>query len=188
MRHNQAMHRQSPGLLVARAFSCWNWKCALISAGTRSLVYLGAMARGGSHGRMAIVLVELAYVSLTSGIYAGLQQKALGLRSRLAGNLLIVIGVPGLSQCLDWLAHRFAGAPAPPQATLAVCIFAALSALFHLHLMRSGALLTGDCGRSLKDDLRRLPRLAAGFVLKPLVLSPVLAERIERALEDKAAA
>lgn len=188
MRHNQAMRQQSPGPLVARAIACWNWKCALISATTRSLVYLAAMARSGPHGRLAIVLVEIAYVTLTSGLYAGLQQKALGMRSRLVGNLIIVIGVPGLAQCLDWLAHRAAGAPVPPRATLAVCFFAAVSALFHLHVMRSGALLTGDCGRSLGEDMRRMPRLVAGFVLRPLVLSPALAERIERVLDNEAAA
>ena len=150
-----------------QALTCWNWKCAVLSATARSLIYLAAMARTGIRGSLAIVLVEIGYVALTAGIYAGMQQKALGLRSRLLGNLIIVFGVPGLSQALDWLAHRITGAPAPARATFAVCCFAALSALFHLHVMRNGAFLTGQ-GRSLFDDFRRMPRLIAMFVLKPV--------------------
>lgn len=148
--------------------SCWNWKCALLSATARSLVYLAAMTRSGLSGRCAVVLVEIAYVALTGGVFAGMQQRALGLRSRFLGNLIVVLGVPGLAQAIDWLAHRISGAAAPGKATLAVSVFAALSALFHLHVMRNGAFLTGH-GRSLLEDFRRIPRLAAGFVLRPMV-------------------
>jgi len=147
--------------------SCWNWKCALLSATARSIVYLTAMARTGLRGGLAIALVEMAYVTLTAGIYAGMQQKALGFSSKLLGNLTIAVGVPGLSLALDWLAHRAAGAPAPARATVAVCIFAGISALFHLHVMRRGAFLTGHGGRTLVEDFRRIPRLTAGFVLIP---------------------
>jgi hypothetical protein len=154
--------------LLRQAFSCWNWKCAVLSATARSLVYLAAMSRKGFQGSLAVVLVEVAYVTLTAGVYAGLQQKALGLRSRLVGNLLITVGVPGLAQVLDWVAHRVTGAAVTGKATAAVCVFAALSALFHLHVMRQGAFLTGT-GRSLVDDFRRMPRMIAGFVTRPAV-------------------
>jgi hypothetical protein len=155
--------------VLRQALSWWNWKCALMSATARSLVYLVAMTRSGLPGRFAVVLVEIGYFTLTAGVYAGMQQKALTLRFRMWGNLIVVLGVPGLAQALDWLAHRFAGAAAPGRATLAVCVFAALSALFHLHVMRKGAFLSGQ-GRSLLDDFRRIPRLVAGFVLSPVAL------------------
>jgi hypothetical protein len=160
------MHPHSR-FLQAQALACWNWKCAVTSATARSLVYLVAMARTGLRGSLAVVLVEIAYVALTAGIYAGMQQKALGLRSRLLGNLTIVFGVPGLSQALDWFAHHMMGAPVPARATAAVCFYATLSALFHLHVMRSGAFLTGQ-GQSLLNDFRRMPRLIATFVTKPV--------------------
>jgi hypothetical protein len=124
---------------------------------------------------LAVVLVEIVYVSLTAGIYAGMQQKALALRSRLLGNLVITVGVPGLAQALDWLTHWLSGAPVTGKATLAVCLFAALSALFHLHVMRQGAFLTGT-GRSLADDFRRMPWIVAGFVMRPVVLLRRLGE------------
>ena len=156
-----------------------------MSATARSVVYLAAMARG-VQGRLAVVVVEMVYVTLTAGIYAGMQQRALGLRSRLAGNLIVVLGVPGLAQILDWLTHRMTGAAATGRATLAVSVFAALSALFHLHVMRNGVFLTGQ-GRSLFDDFRRIPRLIAGFVARPVVLVAAATSRSGRAMESEGA-
>lgn len=168
--------------LLAKAFACWNWKCALISAVARSAVYLVAMLRSG-HSQagstaLSVVLVEMAYVTLTAGIYAGMQQQALSFRSRIAGNLTVVLAVPGLSQLLDWLAHRVVGAAAPGRATLAVCVFTVISALFHLHVMRRGAFLTGRQGLSLRDDFRRMPRLIGGFVATPVLLVVAAGSRL----------
>jgi hypothetical protein len=178
------MFTQSP--LLTQAYSCWNWKCALLSATVRSLVYLAAMARTGVRGSIAVVVVEIVYVTLTAGVYAGMQQKALGLRARWLGNLIVVLGVPGLAQALDWLAHRLTGATATGRATLAVSLFAGLSALFHLHVMRNGVFLTGT-GRSLVDDFRRMPRLIAGFVAKPIALLVALTSDVGHAIESEIA-
>jgi hypothetical protein len=180
------MQPASRSALYAQALSCWNWKCALLSTSARSLVYLAAMARTGPSSRLAVVAVEIAYVTLTAGLYAGLQQKALGIRSRLLGNLTIALVVPGLAQLLDWLAHRTAGAVAPPRATLAVCVFTAISALFHLYVMRRGVFLSGR-GSSLFDDFRRIPRLIAGFVLRPIGAISTLSLRLVRTIESQTA-
>jgi len=131
-----------------------------MSATARSVVYLAAMSRKGFQSSLAVVLVEIAYVTLTAGIYAGLQQRALAVRPRLVGSLIITVGVPALSQALDWTAHRVTGAAVTGKATLAVCLFAGISALIHLHLMRRGAFLTG-IGTSLADDFRSVFSLAA---------------------------
>jgi len=171
--------------LHAQVFSCWNWKCALLSATARSLVYLAALRRSGPHGRLSIVLVEIAYVALTAGVYAALQQRALGLRSRLLGNVLVAVGVPALAQTLDWLAHRAVGAHVPAQAMVAVSVFTGISALFHLYVMRRGVFLTGR-GFSLWDDFRRIPKLVVTFVAAPVVLLISLAIRTERATEPEA--
>jgi len=138
-------------------------------------------------GSVGVVLVEIAYVTLTAGLFAGMQQKALGIRSRLLGNGLIVLGVPWLAQALDWLAHRAAGAPATWRATIAVSFYATLSAIFHLYVMRRGAFLTGRDGRSLRNDLRRVPRLIAGFVLAPVMLISAGAVRLARVKGTEAA-
>jgi hypothetical protein len=149
----------------------------LLSAVARSLVYLATMMRAGAHGRLAVVLVEMGYVTLTAGIYAGMQQKALRVRPRLVGSAIVVVGVPGLAQLFDLLAHHATGAVAPPRATLSVCVFALISALFHLHVMRHGAFLTGSVGRSLAEDFRAMPRLVAGFAARPFVMVRSLQSR-----------
>ena len=159
----------------AQLCAAWHWKCALLSALARSIVYLAAMVRTRSHGRFSVVLVEMLYVTLTAGIYAGMQQKALGLRSRLLGNLTAAVAVPALAQLLDILTHLAIGAAVPLRATIAVCVFACVSALFHVHIMRRGVLLTGAKGHSLVEDFRRIPRLLAEFVLTPVALIAALA-------------
>jgi hypothetical protein len=146
-----------------------------------------ALSRTGLRGGLSVVLVEMAYVSLTAGLYAGMQQKALGLRNRLLGNLIVVLGVPGMAQLLDWLAHRVAGAAVPNRAILTVCAFTLISALFHLHVMRRGTFLTNRHGLSLLEDFRRMPRLIAGFVVAPVVVLSALAARFNNEAESEAA-
>ena len=171
---------------LAQVFSCWNWKCALLRATARTGVYLAALARSAPHGRLSIVLVEIAYVTLTAGLYAGMQQRALRLRSRLLGNAIVAFGVPALAQLLDWFSHRAVGAAVPPRAMLAVSLFTAVSALFHLFVMRRGVFLTG-CGRSLLDDFRAIPRLIAAFVVAPFAWISSFAVRSQQAAESEAA-
>lgn len=182
--HPQSLHPWPRIFAVAATsvhsvFDYWNWKCALMSAATRSLIYLTSMAGTELRGSLSVALVETAYVIATAGLYAGLQQRALAWRPRVLGDLAIVLAVPALAQAFDWLTHRACGAPAPGHATFAVCVFAAVSALFHRHLMRRGAFLTGRRARSLASDFRCLPRLAAGFVLRLLVFLPQSARTLE---------
>jgi hypothetical protein len=171
--------------LLKQAFAYWNWKCALMSATARSLVYLTTMAYTDLHRAVPVVLVEVGYVTLTAGVYAGIQQNALRLRSRLLGNLVVVVGVPGLAQVLDWCTHHFTHTVATGRTTLAVCLFALLSALFHLHVMRNGGFLSGQ-GRSLLDDFRRVPRFIAGFVLRPIDLFTARISRPASSVEPEA--
>ena len=157
-----------------------------MSATVRSVVYLAAMTRSHHSNRLAVVLVELAYVTATAGVYAGLQQRALHLRSRLLGNFVIAVAVPGMAQALDWLAHRFVGAPVPSSATVAAGMFTLVSALFHLHVMRSGVFLTGHGRHSLAEDFRRVPRLLLGFAIQPVTLLASAGVRVGRTVESEA--
>jgi len=168
--------------------SCWNWKCALMSAVVRSVVYGLAMMHNGLRDGAAVIAVEMLYVTLTAGLYAGLQQRALEIRRRWLGDLAIVLGVPALSQVVDWMLHRAMGAPAPHRALISVCVFTLISALFHRHVMREGTFLTGAQGLSLKDDFRRIPRLIVSFAASPGVLLRALPMRGGRTEEEKLAA
>ena len=170
-----------------QALACWNWKCALLSATARSLVYLVAMIRTRTPGHLLIIAVEIAYVSLTAGVWAGLQQRALALRSRALGNFCVVAAVPALAQALDWLIHRAVGAPVSERVTVSVCVFSGVSALFHLHAMRRGTFVTGSASRTLVHDFRALPGLVAGFVLRPVSLLAKPAGRSLDAAQSEAA-
>jgi hypothetical protein len=156
-----------------------------MSATARSLVYLAALTHSGPRSRISMVLVEVAYVTLTAGVYAGLQQRALALRPQLLGNLAIAFGVPALAQIADWLVHRVVGSSVPLHATVAVSLFACVSALFHLYVMRRGVFLSGH-GRSLASDFRRIPRLVAGLVAAPVKLAMAQAGRAQSAAESEA--
>jgi hypothetical protein len=180
----EGMNAPTRNRLLTGALCSWNWKCALMSATARSIVCLAAMAHTGLRSGVAATLVELAYVTLTAGAYAGMQQRALALRGRALGNLIVVAGVPGLAQALDWLVHRASGAPVSGGALTAMSVFTVLSALFHLHVMRNGVFLSGH-GRSLLDDFRRIPVLVAGFVMRPFALFATLARG--RVLKSKTA-
>lgn len=158
----------------------WNWKCALMSATVRSLLYGVAMLRGARDARLAVMCVELIYVTLTAGIYAGLQQRALKIRRRWLGDACIVLLIPGVSQLLDWLAHKAAGAPAPTGAFTGALVFTLLSAIFHRHLMRHGTFLTGESEDSMIEDFRRIPGLLLSFLLWPGVFLRSLPAKIER--------
>ena len=144
----------------------------------RSAVYAVAMARGSRDG-LTVIAIEMLYVAFTAGLYAGLQQKALRLRRRWLGDLCIVVGVPGLSQWLDWLLHRAAGAPAPHRAVISACVFTLVSALFHRHVMRHGTFLTGTEGRTMAEDFRRIPRLVLSFIVWPAAYLRALPGRLE---------
>jgi len=173
-------------VFLRQAFLCWNWKCALLSAIARSLVYFVAMMRGGRAGVSSVVFVEMAYVTLTAGVYAGLQQRALRLRRRMLGNAIVVFGVPCMAQVLDWTVHHVAGAAVPARATLAVCIFAGVSAMFHLYVMRNGVFLAGH-GRSLAEDFRSIPMLLAELALKPVVFLSAWGSRSNAVVESSPA-
>jgi hypothetical protein len=75
----------------------------------------------------------------------------------------------------------------PARATFAVCIFAVVSAFFHLHVMRRGVFLTGHCGHSLLEDFRRIPRLTAGFVLSPFAILSMTVARLLRGIGSEPA-
>jgi hypothetical protein len=67
-------------------------------------------------------------------------------------------------------------------------VFAIVSAFFHLHVMRSGAFLTGRRGLAFVEDFRRIPQLALSFVAKPVEFVAELPARLERLLNTLEAA
>lgn len=164
----------------------WNWKSAILSAMIRSIAYVEATAKHGWHTGFHAVIAEVVYVASTAGIYSALQQKALNIKPRWVSNSLIVVGVPILSQFVEFTIHAAAGTPNLRTVTMGIMIFGLISALFHLHVMRKGAMLVGSKGRPFSEDLRRMPSLLAGFLATPIVIIVGAARRQWK--DDEAAA
>lgn len=167
-------------------FIHWNWKSAILSALIRSLGYLIATRKHGLHTGFHAAIAEVVYVALTAGVYSALQQGALDIRPRWLSNSLIVVGVPVLSQSVEYAFHSAIGTPNLRVATFSIMLFGFLSAMFHLHVMRNGAMLVGGKSRPFFEDLKRMPILLAGFLATPVV---TVAEVTRRQWEnDKATA
>jgi hypothetical protein len=166
-------------------FTCWNWKSAILSAMIRSFIYVLATMKHGWHSELHTIAAEMFYVALTAGIYSALQQRALNVQPRWLSNLIIVGAVPVLSQTVEYVMHAAAGTPNLKTATISVLSFGLLSALFHLHIMRKGAMLVGDESRPFSDDLKRMPSLVVSFVAVPV---KAIIEAARRPLENDEAA
>lgn len=135
----------------------------------RSFVYLLTTMKHGWHSELHAIAAEMFYVALTAGIYAALQQGALDVRPRWLSNLLIVLAVPVLSQTVEYTVHAAAGTPNLKTATISILSFGLISAMFHLHVMRKGAMLVGSKSRPFSDDLKRMPALVASFLAAPVI-------------------
>ncbi len=158
-------------------FTRWNWKSAILSALIRSFVYLLTTMKHGWHSELHAIAAEMCYVALTAGIYSALQQGALDIRPRWLSNLLIVVAVPVLSQTVEYTVHAIAGTPNLKTAIISILSFGLISAMFHLHIMRKGAMLVGSKGRPFSDDLKRMPSFVISFLAAPVIAAMDAARR-----------
>ena len=166
----------------------WNWKSAALSCAIRSSVYFFIVLHHGHQAGLRAALIEATYVCLTAGFYSALQQGSMRLQPRWFANLVIVAGVPIFAQSIDFLVQHAAGTPNARAASLGMVFWGLLSASFHLHLMRNGAMIVGEEARSFANDLRRIPRLVATFVAAPVIAALALLRSREQESESEAAA
>ena len=176
--------------LLATAFACWNWKSAILSGVIRSATYFAIVARHGHNAGLEAAAVEAVYVALTAGVYSGLQQRAMTVQPRWFSNLIILAAVPMFAQLIDFLVQSAAHTPGLKTATIGMVCWGLLSASFHLHLMRNGAMLVGCEGRSFGNDLKRIPWLVGTYCATPVVIcrDALRAARAEQAAESELAA
>ena len=87
--------------------------------------------------------------------------------------------LPGASHSIEFVVHLLRGTPNLRTSLIASVSFTMLSTLFNLYAMRRGALLVGAEGGSVGADLRRMPRLIAGFLAAgPIALFRLIGWRI----------
>jgi hypothetical protein len=119
-----------------------------------------------------------------------MQQRAMEIQPRWLSNLTILAAVPLFAQVIDFMVQSAAHTPGLKTATIGMVCWALLSASFHLHLMRNGAMLVGEEARSFGNDLKRIPWLVGTFCAAPVVVcrDALRASRLEREAEGELAA
>jgi hypothetical protein len=149
-------------------FTHWNWKAALLSAVFRAGACVAALRHNEMHARRHFGIVEAAYVLLTSGFWAALQQQSLGLKTRRLGWLACVMLIPLSSLTADASLHLWLDHGNMRALGISALIFTLVSAMFHWHVMQNGAMVVGEQSRSFWSDMKRMPWLVASFVMIPV--------------------
>jgi|SRR5271165_363784 len=142
----------------------WNWKSALLSVILRGPIFLVAAARQGWQAAFAALLTESVFCAVSAGFYGAIVQSLKDAEPQWLTGVFLAAVVPLIFQILEYLLHWFRGTPHIRIAGIVSLIVSGLSALFNWYAMRRGTLLVGGEGGSFGADLRRLPRLFAGFL------------------------
>jgi hypothetical protein len=145
----------------------WNWKSAALSAALRTPLYVVAALNSGFIAAARAGLTDALLRLILSGAAGALTQRVAAMRAGWQSTTLAFAGVLLLMHALEALVHWRAGSAQWTSAFRVSLVFSAVSVLFNLYAMRRGALIAGAAGRPLKDDLRRLPGLIAGFLRNP---------------------
>lgn len=151
------------------ALTHWNWKVALVTAVLRGLVCVAALRHMEHHARNHFGVVEAAFVLLTCGFFSALQQQSLRIRAEMLAWFSCVVVVPLTSLACDAGLHFWLDGRRTRQLGVAALAFTVLSATFHWHMIRNGALLVGEESHSLKTDLQRIPRLTISYFTTPAI-------------------
>ncbi|HTV15809.1 MAG TPA: hypothetical protein VME68_13900 [Acidobacteriaceae bacterium] len=147
----------------------WNWKVAMLTAVLRGAACIWALRHVELHVRQHFGAVEAAFVLLTCGSFSAVQQQTLKIRSEALAWLCCVIAVPLTSLSCDAALHFWLDGRQTKQLGLAGLIFTIVSATFHWHMIRNGALLVGEEAHSLTTDLKRIPILVGTYFANPVL-------------------
>lgn len=142
----------------------WNWKSAIFSPGTRSLVFFFANLNHGLRAALGAMFAELAYRGLTAGLYGAMTQAFRKAEPEWAACLTVMALLPAVQHSIEFAIHYLRGTPSLKASIVSSLCFTAVSTAFNLYAMRRGALVTGEGCGSVWADLKRMPRLIAGFV------------------------
>jgi hypothetical protein len=176
--------RQDSGWFFA--VTHWNWKVAMMTAVLRGSACVLALRHMEHHARNHFGAVEAAFVLLTSGFFSALQQQSLHIRSERLAWFTCVVVIPLTSLSCDAGLHFWLDGRDTRQLGLAALAFTLVSATFHWHIIRNGALLVGEESHSFFTDLKRIPRLTLSYCIVPVMalwrLASVFVRRGEETL------
>jgi hypothetical protein len=170
-------------LLVRR----WNWKSALLSSTLRAGVFFAANLSAGAGAALAAMSAEFAYRAVTAGFYAALTQAFRYARPAWRATLVAMLLLPAVSHTLEFAVHWLGGTPKLGASIVASVCFTMLSTAFNLYAMRRGAMVVGEGGRPLGDDLRRMPLIIVAFAWDGLKSTARLVNQVINRLSPRAA-
>ncbi len=181
---------QHPAQIVTR----WNWKAAVIGALLRASFYFTVYqaSRESWLVTLTAVSVELFFRFLTTGAFGAVVQSFRKARPFWLANLIVSIMLPALSHSVEFITHYaqeryffdvFAASEnsvARQRAFAISVLFSVLSVLFNLFAMKHGVLLVGagEETRTLRDDMKRMPRMVGEFTAYlPVLIAKFIEER-----------
>jgi hypothetical protein len=147
----------------------WNWKVAMLTAVLRGCACVWALRHVELHKRQHFGMVEAGFVLLTCGFFSALQQQSLKIGREALAWLCCVVMVPLTSLGCDAGLHFWLDGRDTRQLGVAGLVFTLVSATFHWHMIRNGALLVGEESHSLATDLKRIPRLMGTYFAGPVM-------------------
>ena len=142
----------------------WNWKSALTSAASRSLIFLAANATGGWNTAMAAMWVEFGYRAFISGWFGALTERVGRRTSMRPLALAVLIVASTAAHVIEAMVHASVGTPHLRLSIIGSLVMTIVTTSFNLFAMRRGALIVGVGRMRLRDDLRALPSLIAEFI------------------------
>jgi hypothetical protein len=152
---------QHPFEIVVRR---WNWKSAVMSSILRALIFFCANLTAGLHAAFAALFTELTFRGVVSGFYGALTEAFRFAEPEWAAALVVMILLPLAGHSAEFAVHFLRGTAKLRAGMMASVCFTAISTVFNLYVMRRGALITGSGQQSLGSDMKRMPRLIAGFL------------------------
>lgn len=155
----------------------WNWKCALLSAAVRGVLFFTVNLSAGLHAAEYAALTDLTFRAFLSGTFGALIQALAAWRRQKLGTLITLVAIPAASHAVEFLVHSRAGTARLTLSVMASVSLTLVTSAFDLFAMRRHALLTGAGALPLWDDLARMPALIAGFLALPLRLVPGASRR-----------
>ena len=153
--------RTNPGEVLIRQ---WNWKSAVFSSILRALIFLIANLTAGWRSAAGAMAAEFLFRAVISGFYGSLIQAFRNAEPAWIATLTMLILLPFISHSLELAMHLARGTPKLLSSVIASVAFTEIASLFNLYAMRRGALVVGAEAPSIGADLRRVPRLIAGFI------------------------
>lgn len=131
----------------------------------RAVLYLAVNLRFGWKAGLSAAATDIMLRLTTSGVYGSLIESFRRVQPGWQAALATMVLLPVVSHAVEYAVHTWRGTADVKSSLIASITFTVLSTLFNLYAMQKGVLIVGEGRQPLSSDLRRMPRVLAGFLL-----------------------